>query len=109
MNEQMVETQAPQMSFLTPHQLLIKLSPNKSTIFAINPTNGFFYFIDPTPIQNQITKKINQPVNTKKSFITEQDMIENIVENLIQLRLETFTNEIYIKLLTTEWINNDLT
>jgi mediator of RNA polymerase II transcription subunit 14 len=109
LNEQMVETQAPQMSFLTPHQLLIKLSPNKSTIFAINPTNGFFYFIDPTPIQNQITKKINQPVNTKKSFITEQDMIENIVENLIQLRLETFTNEIYIKLLTTEWINNDLT
>lgn len=99
---------APHISILTPHQLLIKLSPNKSTIFAINPTNGFFYFIDPTPIQNQITKKINQPVNIKKAFITEQDMIENIVENLVQLRLETFTNEIYIKLLTTEWINNDL-
>lgn len=97
-------------SYVTSHQLLIKLSPNKSTIFAINPLTGLFYFIDPTPIQEQITKNINsQPTNFKnKSFITENDMISNILNNLIQLRLQVFNMEINNKLITTGWINNSI-
>lgn len=95
-------------SYITSHQLVIKLSPNKSTIFAINPLTGLFYFIDPTPIQEQITKNINkQPINIKNNnFVSENDMINNILNNLIQLRLQVFNMEINNKLITTGWINN---
>jgi mediator of RNA polymerase II transcription subunit 14 len=105
------ETAADQIcSFITPHQLLIKLSPNKSTIFAINPLTGLYYFIDPTPAQDQFTKRINsQPQNVKfKNFVSENDMISNIISNLIQLRLETFNKEVNNKLITNGWINNEI-
>ncbi|KAG7663528.1 RGR1 [[Candida] subhashii] len=103
-----------QISMINCHQLLLKLSPNKSTIFAINPLTGYFYFIDPSPLQNQITKKINSPpppgsiINNNKNFTTEADMINYVIDQLIQLRLEVFTKEINNKLFTTEWINNDI-
>ncbi|KAK6463804.1 mediator complex subunit MED14-domain-containing protein [Scheffersomyces coipomensis] len=99
-----------QVSYLSPQQLLLKLSPNKSTIFCINPLTGFFYFIDPSPLQNVLTKRINSPptVVKNKNFISEADMVNNIIDNLIQLRLEVYNKEINNKLLTTEWINNDI-
>lgn len=54
-------------SFISCHQLLLKLTPNKSVVFAINPLTGFFYFIDPSPIQNQVTKKINTQSSNHKN------------------------------------------
>lgn len=97
-------------SFISCHQLLLKLTPNKSVVFAINPLTGFFYFIDPSPIQNQVTKKINtQSSNHKnKPFFSENDMVENIVNQLIQLKLEMFNKEINNKLITSGWINNEI-
>lgn len=97
-------------SILSPHQLLLNLTPTKKTIFAINPLTGFFYFMDPSPIQNYITKRINsQPSIIKnKNFITEDDMMNNVVSNLIQLKLETLNKEINNKLITTEWISNNI-
>lgn len=97
-------------SFISCHQLLLKLTPSKSVVFAINPLTGFFYFIDPSPIQNQVTKKINtQSSNNKnKSFFSESDMVGNIVNHLIQLKLEMFNREINNKLITSGWINNEI-
>lgn len=97
-------------SYVTCHQLLIKLTPNKSALFAINPLTGFFYFVDPSPIQNQITKKINAQASNRKNkvFYSENDMIENIVYHLIQLRLDMFNKEINNKLITSGWISNDI-
>ncbi|KAK6458852.1 mediator of RNA polymerase II transcription subunit 14 [Scheffersomyces xylosifermentans] len=99
-----------QVSYITPHQLLIKSSPTKSAIFCINPLTGHFYFIDPCPVQNLIAKKINSPpvVVKNKNFIAESDMVHNIVDSLTQLRLEISNKEIHNRLLTTEWINNDI-
>ncbi|KAG2734688.1 hypothetical protein G9P44_002694 [Scheffersomyces stipitis] len=99
-----------QISYITPHQLLIKSSPTKSTIFCINPLTGLFYFIDPCPVQNLIAKKINSPptVVKNKNFVAESDMVNTIVDGLTQLRLEIFNKEIHNRLLTTEWINNDI-
>ncbi|ODV78821.1 MED14-domain-containing protein [Suhomyces tanzawaensis NRRL Y-17324] len=103
-------TQEDQISYISPLQLLIKLSPKKTTIFAINPATGYFYFIDPTPIQNQFTKRINSiPLKIQnKFFLSELDLINNVVESLVQLRLETYTKEIHNRLITTEWINNSI-
>lgn len=98
------------ISFVNPYQLLIKLTPRKSTILAINPLTGFFYFMDPSPIEVQTQNRINSlPANVKnKNFVSEQDMINNVVSNLIQLRLETFNRAINTKLVTSEWIANDI-
>lgn len=95
------------VSYLTSQQLIIKISPNKSAIFAINPLTGFFYFIDPTPIQENFTKLINSQPNIKKS-LEEKDMVTNIVKNLVQLRLQVFNMELNNKLITTGWINNSI-
>lgn len=98
------------ISFVNPYQLLIKLTPRKSTILAINPLTGFFYFMDPSPIESQTQNRINsQPTQVKnKNFVSEQDMINNVVNNLIQLRLETFSRALNTKLVTSEWIANDI-
>lgn len=98
------------VSFVNSYQLLIKLTPKRSTVLAINPLTGFFYFTDPSPIENLTQNKINSPpTNVKnKNFISEQDMINNVVSNLIQLRLETFNRAISTKLVTSEWIANDI-
>lgn len=103
------------VSMVSPHQLLLQISPKKSTVFAINPLTGFFYFIDPTPIQTYITKKINSPppptlsqVSIKQSFIPESDMISYVIDQIIQLRLEVFNKEVNTKLATTAWINNGI-
>lgn len=98
------------ISFVNPYQLLIKLSPRKSTILAINPLTGFFYFMDPSPIEAQTQNRINgQPTQVKnRNFVSEQDMVNNVVNNLIQLRLETFSGALNTKLVTTEWIANDI-
>lgn len=97
-------------SYINPHQLLLKLTPTKSAVFAINPLTGLFYFTDPSPIQNVICKRINsQPTQVKnRNFISENDMVANIVQNLIQLKLETFNKEINNKLVSTEWISNEI-
>lgn len=100
-------------SIISPHQLLIKLTPTKSTVFAINPLTGHFYFIDPSPIQQQSTRLINNPppvktgINANK-FVSEDDMINNIINQIFQLRLESFKREINSKLITTEWISNEI-
>ncbi|EGW32049.1 uncharacterized protein SPAPADRAFT_138715 [Spathaspora passalidarum NRRL Y-27907] len=97
-----------EISQVNSHQLLVKLSHNKSTIFAINPLTGYFYFIDPITIQQAITKKINTAPSTSSKFISEDDLINNIIDQIIQLRLLVYTKEINNKLLTSQWINNDI-
>lgn len=96
-------------SFLSPHQLLVELTPRKSTILAINPLTGFLFFTDPSPIESQYQAKINSvpSVTENKNFITEQDMIKNVVENLILIRLDMSNSFLRTKLITTEWIPND--
>lgn len=98
------------ISFVNPYQLLIKLTPKKSTFLAINPLTGFFYFMDPSPLELQTQNRINsQPTQVKnKNFVSEQDMINNVVNNLVQLRLDTFNQALNTKLVTSEWIANDI-
>ncbi|SGZ54904.1 CIC11C00000004982 [Sungouiella intermedia] len=97
------------ISFVNPYQLLIKLTPRKSTFLAINPLTGFFYFMDPSPLEVLTQNRINsQPAQVKnKNFVSEQDMVNNVVKNLIQLRLDTFNLALNTKLVTSEWIAND--
>lgn len=101
---------APELcSLLNPYQLLLKLTTKKSTVLAINQLTGFFYFSNPSPIEAQIQHIINSlPGQVKnRNFVTEQDMVNNVVANLVQLRLETFNRVISNKLVTTLWIHND--
>lgn len=97
-------------SSINPYQLLIQLTPKKSTILAINPLTGFFYFMDPSPIQALIQSKINSPPNASKTsqFISEREIITNVVNHLIQLRLESLSESLNNQLITTEWIANDI-
>ncbi|RLV95093.1 Mediator of RNA polymerase II transcription subunit 14 [Spathaspora sp. JA1] len=98
-----------QITLVNSHQLLVKLSDSKSTIFAINPLTGYFYFIDPITIQQTITKKINTPPpQVNKQFISEDDLVKNIIDQIIQLRVLVYTKEINTKLITCQWINNDI-
>lgn len=109
--EQLLEQLPPEAcSSINPYQLLIQLTPKKSTILAINPLTGFFYFMDPSPIQAQIQNKINSPPYTSKStlFISEREIIANVVKYLIQLRLESLSETLNNQLITTEWIANDI-
>lgn len=104
-----VFTSEPEIcSYINPNQLSIKISSQKSTILCINPLTGFFYFVDPSPLENKTSKIINsQPLN-RNAFFSEKDMITNIVNCIISLRLDTFNYEINNKLVTTHWISNDL-
>lgn len=100
-------------SFILSHQVCLKLSPSKKTTFALNPLTGAFYFIEPTPLQNEYIAKINSPPlqqSYKRSgfLITETEMCKHIVNHLIQLRLATSNKEINTKLSTTQWIPNQL-
>lgn len=95
---------------LSPHQVAVQLTPTKSTVFAINPLTGSFYFIDPSPLQQLATRQINTMPAAKSDtgkFIAEDEMVTHIIAQLLQLRLETFKREIDNKLVTTEWIPND--
>lgn len=93
------------VTYIDSMRLLLRLSPNKLAVFSINSATGLFYFSDPTPVQNLCTKKMNAP---GKNIITERDMVSNIVDCIIQLQLETFNKEIHSRLVTTEWISNDI-
>lgn len=97
-------------SSINPYQLLIQLTPKKSTILAINPLTGFFYFMNPSPIEAQIQSKINSPSSATKNqaFISEREIISNVVKYLIQLRLESLSESLNNQLITTEWIANDI-
>ncbi|KAG7193394.1 mediator complex subunit [Scheffersomyces spartinae] len=100
-------------TFILSHQVCLKLSPSKKTTFALNSLTGAFYFIEPTPLQNEFIVKINSPLpqQTHKRtgfLITEHEMCEHIVNQLIQLRLATSNKEINTKLSTTQWIPNQL-
>lgn len=96
-------------SLVTPHQLVIELTQRKTAILAINPLTGYLYFTDPSPIESQYQTKINSvpSVTESKALVTEQDMIKNVVENLILIRLEMANSFLRTKLITTEWIPND--
>ncbi|GEQ69073.1 hypothetical protein JCM33374_g2744 [Metschnikowia sp. JCM 33374] len=97
------------VSIINPHQLLIKLTPKKSTIFAINPLTGHFYFMNPSPIETAIQAKINSKpsVVKNKNFISESDMINNVVTNLIQLQTENLSKTIKMRLVTMGWVANE--
>lgn len=103
------QQQLDAVQLLSPHQMAVQLTPTKSTVFAINPLTGSFYFIDPSPLQQLATRQINtMPTKSDTSkFIAEDEMVTHIIAQLLQLRLETFKREIDNKLVTTEWIPND--
>lgn len=93
------------------HQIKIKLTPRKSAVLSLNPLSGFFYFTDPSPIQNQAIKQMNllsYNNNRGKAFYTETDIIDHCVSLIVQLRLHMYGKEIGNKLSTNEWINNDI-
>lgn len=96
-------------SFLSPQQLLIELTPRRNAILAISPLTGFLFFSDPSPIESLHQAKINGIPTTvdKKNLFTEEDMVKNVVENLIHIRLEVSNSFLRTKLVTTEWIPND--
>lgn len=108
--KQLQEMTTDFVSYNNPYQLSIKLTPKRTTILAINPLTGFFYFMDPSLIESQCQNRINnQPSQVKnRSFISEQDMVVNVVSNLVQLRLDTFNRSLSTKLITTEWISNNI-
>lgn len=97
-------------SSINPYQLLIQVTPGKSTILAINPLTGFFYFMDPSPIQAQIQNRINSPPSGTKTntFLSENDIITNVVHHLLHLRLESLSETINNQLISSEWIANDI-
>ncbi|CAN3365802.1 mediator of RNA polymerase II transcription subunit 14 [Diutina catenulata] len=98
-----------QFSWVSPHQLQVQLSPNKSAVFAINPLTGTFYFVDPTPIQDAAAARINTvPAAAAKRFVSEAELVSTTVAALVQLRLDTFNAEINTKLVTTGWIGNEI-
>lgn len=98
--------------WVTPHQVRLQLLPHKLTIFAINPLTGLFYFVDPTPMEEKATIKINTAPSvgpsSKLKFVSEEMMVAKIVDQLIQLRLDLHRAEVNIKLLTTGWICNEI-
>ena len=98
---------------MTPQQLSFSISPKKSTIFAINPLTGLFYFLDPSPVQLRLLKRINSappPASLlmNKQFISEYDITEWVASNILQLKLETFSKEVNYYLTATEWISNSI-
>lgn len=106
------------------HRIMFSISPKKSAVLAINPLTGLFYFVNPTPIQNRLLKRINSPPSTaslmkqqqqqlqqkqqQQQVVTENGFIESVVVVLQQLMLETFTKEVNNYLSTTEWIHNSI-
>ncbi|CAK9441781.1 uncharacterized protein LODBEIA_P56490 [Lodderomyces beijingensis] len=99
----------------SPHEMIFSISPKKTTAMAINSLTGHFYFINPTPIQTRILKRINSPKPLtanlpmgNKSFVLENDVADWVIENLLQLKLETFSKEVNNYLTTTEWIHNSI-
>lgn len=98
------------MAILNNYQLLLTITQTKTIILAINPVSGYFYFMKPSPIETSFQNKINSIPSSfrNKSFISEGELVQNVVNNLIQLRLEILSRTIKTKLITTEWISNDI-
>ncbi|KAI5959203.1 RGR1 [Candida margitis] len=100
------------------HQIMFSISPKKSAVLAINPLTGLFYFINPSPIQNRLLKRINSPPlslskqqqqqQQQQQLVTETGFAEGVVAVIHQLMLETFTKEVNNYLSTTEWIHNSI-
>ncbi|KAI3403352.2 RGR1 [Candida oxycetoniae] len=117
-----------EITTLSPQQIMFSISPQKQTIMFINPLTGLFYFVNPTPIQTRLLKRINSrppPAfitnynnnssnnnnnnnNNNKQFVSEHDLADWVIENLLQLKLEVFTKEVNNYLTTTEWIFNSI-
>lgn len=97
------------VSVINSFQLLIELNSQKSVVLAINPLSGLFYFLEPSSIEMHYEAKINSPVTTRNNeFVSEKDLTANVVANLISLRLEMCHRIINTKLVTNEWIPNDI-
>lgn len=87
---------------LNPFQLLLTLSGSKSTILTVDPFSGKINFSNPDNNQSQTMRKINSFNGDEPSFISF------IVKNLIDLKLGVISSEINNKLITVEWINNNI-
>ena len=94
---------------MSPYQLLLKLTPRKLTVFAIDPLTGHFYFLNPSPTETAIQHKINtKPAVVKnKNFISESDLVANIVSQLTQLRTENLSKTCKMRLVTMGWVANE--
>ena len=106
------------VEMINSHRILFSISPKKTAVLAINPLTGLFYFVNPTPVQNRLLKRINSPPppslvkqqqqQQRQQAVTEKDFVEGVVVILQQLMLETFTKEVNNYLSTTEWIHNGI-
>lgn len=98
------------VTLINAQQILLNLTSRKSTIFAINPLTGFFYFMNPSPAEAACQSKVNmQPAAAKtKQFFSEKDMVKSIAHELIELKLDAMNTTLKMKLTTAEWIANDI-
>ncbi|CCG24053.1 Rgr1 protein [Candida orthopsilosis Co 90-125] len=102
------------IEMINSHRIMFSISPKKSAVLAINPLTGLFYFVNPTPMQNRLLKRINSPPlsfskqQQSQQTIPENSFVEGVVVVLQQLMLETFTKEVNNYLFTTEWIHNSI-
>ncbi|OBA22818.1 MED14-domain-containing protein [Metschnikowia bicuspidata var. bicuspidata NRRL YB-4993] len=101
---------ADTVSFLNPHQLLLKLTPKKSTVFAIDPLTGHFYFMNPSPIESAVQTKINTkpPAAKAKASVTEADLVANVVSHLVELRTDNLSKATHMRLVTMGWVANGI-
>lgn len=123
--EKIYHTYPKIFKLINPYQILIKLTLKKSTILSVDSLTGKFYFIDPSVIELQILRKINNVANVanvdagtvasskdKDIMAGDEDddssLISYINDQLIELKLLTIAKEIHNKLITIEWINNGI-
>lgn len=107
---EVVGTESNSITLCTPHQLLISVAPKTQALFALNPLTGLFYFSEPSPLYSKCTNRVNAPPPTSKSkpFVSESETISHVVSSLLHLRLDTFSQQIHNRLVTTEWIHNTI-
>lgn len=98
------------VSLLTPHQLLLAVAPKTLALFALNPLTGLFYFGEPSPLYSKCASRVNAPPPSAKSspFVSEADTVSHVVASILRLRLDTFSQQIHNRLVTTEWIHNTI-
>lgn len=105
-----VGTESSSVTLFTPHQLLLSVAPKTLALFALNPLTGLFYFCEPSPLYSKCANRVNAPPPSAKSktFVSETDTISHVVASIFQLRLDTFSQQIHNRLVTTEWIHNTI-
>lgn len=107
------------VSRLGAHLLVLQLTPAHSTVFAIDPLTGHFYFTNPSPLEATAQNRINNsnsmnPVSLAlalalppRGLVTEREYVRSVVQHLVQLRTDTLSAMVRTRLVTMGWVASD--